>query len=159
MLTFSFHDNLYGTSSAKVEHRFDIMNAINSDSSLDNSTVFMNSYSKYSSGDSFNNTTTEEKNDPFSKAMKEIMCYKAKNKTTLEATSNLASLLNNKESHVFLPTKPSILKKQTNMQFSREFILICTCGKLCDGKNWCTKCKSENTKTKSNFVVRIALAQ
>lgn len=45
------------------------------------------------------------------------------------------------------------------MRFMREYVLICKCGKLCNEKNYCGHCKIENVKSKTNFVVKIPLAQ
>lgn len=135
---------------------------MNSDSSLDAS-AFLNSYSKYSTDD-MDTTTEEEKKqpDPLNTAINEIMSYKAKHRISLKGTSDLSMLLNNRTNclaHVHLPTSPLTLKKNTNIRFIREFILICKCGKLCNEKNWCTICKAETKKKKSNFVVKIQLGQ
>lgn len=136
------------------------MNATSNNDSL-NASAWLNSFGQYSTDDM--DTTNEEnaiQSDAVTSEINCVMDYKSKHKMTLKSSSDLAVLLNGKPNpHVYLPTNISNLKKNTNMHFTRESILICKCGKLCNEKNYCVLCKIENTKSKSNFVVKIPLVQ
>lgn len=135
--------------------------SVNSDTTL-NASTFLNSFSKYSSDANTSNecSIVPVPADPLSVAVNELMDFKAQNNTTLKSTVDLANLLNNKpNAHVKLPTNVSELKRNAHMRFSRQFVLICDCKKLCDENGCCTVCKKQNKKGKSNFIVKIPIKQ
>lgn len=122
----------------------------------DTSNISIN-LSKYSDIDT---SKEEEKiSNATNPAINDIMNLKHQHKASYSVIRDVANLFNGRNPEISLPTNKKQLKKSTEMRFEREFVLICKCDNIYDENGFCSRCKVQNKKKKSNFMVIIPIEQ
>lgn len=109
------------------------MNSSN-DSELNITNDLLRSFKEYSFSDLDDTGVCDiqkENQHPLKKAVNTVMEHKAKFQTTLKSVKHMSEILNNQPNAILkMPTNEKTLKKNTNMRFSRKFILFCDSCKL-----------------------------
>lgn len=134
-----------------------------SDTDLNITNDLLRSFKEYSCSDldSSGSCNVQAQNrHPLSAAINTVMGHKAKFYETLNSAAHISDILNNVPNAIVqTPTNKQILKRKTNMRFTRKYILFCdTCDEMCDD-GWCSTCELKTKKRKSNFMIYIPLEQ